>query len=290
MKAGLVYILQSPNSSFIKIGGTTQSLTVRVREINSTKTYASEGPWSSVTSLKFVDWQLVEGKLHKHFSEHKATSVTGTRELFAITANEAREMLEAIDPLLRIGEDSTTELFKHSDLRDYLLKLMELSGLFGCLDMQGAWTLNLFPRTSGGRFFTLNIGTHEMAFSPENDGVYGGPCHYIAMDQLIFSYETTVNWIRQNGGEFIEANYKTAKVGLMLVAIKGPFSQATKLLSMPGVRRAIIAYWQDWLAEMRSRNTKSLFARFHNYEAVNRLSKYRFARNSELLSESSKVE
>ncbi len=283
MKEGLVYILQSPNSRFVKIGGTKQSLDARIREINTTKTYAVEGPWSSVTSLKFSDWQLVEGKLHRHFSEFRSTTVAGTRELFAITASEAREMLEAVDPLLRVGEVSASELFKHTDLRDYLLNLLELSGLFGALDMQGAWTLSLFPRTAGGRFFTFNIGTHEMAFSPRTGNENDAPCHYIAMDELILNYAETINWLQENGGYIEDIKYQTAKEGMVVVSIGGPFSKATQLLSMPGIRRAIIAYWQDWLTEMRTRKTRSLHARFHNYEAVNQLVKYRNARSAELL-------
>jgi hypothetical protein len=33
------------------------------------------------------------------------------------------------------------------------------------MDVQGAWTFVLFPSTSGGSYFTINIGPHEVAFS-----------------------------------------------------------------------------------------------------------------------------
>src|SRR5260370_42463827 len=33
------------------------------------------------------------------------------------------------------------------------------------LDIQGAWTLSVLPRTNGGRWFTVNISPHEVAFS-----------------------------------------------------------------------------------------------------------------------------
>ncbi len=288
MAEGLVYILQSPNSRFVKIGGTTQSLAARIREINATKTYATEGPWSSVTSLRFVDWQLVEGKLHRHFAQHRGTSVEGTRELFAISACEARSMLEAVDPLLKVGEDKAVELFKQSDMRDYLLRLFEFSGLFGCLDLQGAWALSLFPSTSGGRYFTMNIGTHEVAFSSPRASEKGGPSHFIVMDSLVLNYPDTVNWLEANSGYIDTPPYKTAKHGAVLLSVDGSFSQATKLLHLPGVRRAIIAYWQDWLAEMRDRKTRSLHARFHNYEAVNKLIKFKNATQSDLVAEALK--
>jgi hypothetical protein len=40
--------------------------------------------------------------------------------------------------------------------------------LYGNVDIQGIWTLTLLPKTNGGRWFTLNIVSHEVAFSTMN--------------------------------------------------------------------------------------------------------------------------
>jgi hypothetical protein len=38
------------------------------------------------------------------------------------------------------------------------------------LDVQGAWTLTVLTSTMGGRWFTVNIGPHEVAFSTRSRG------------------------------------------------------------------------------------------------------------------------
>lgn len=45
MAQGFVYILVSPNSNFIKIGGTERPISERLRGINGTESYADHGPW-----------------------------------------------------------------------------------------------------------------------------------------------------------------------------------------------------------------------------------------------------
>ena len=283
MAEGLVYILFSPNSPLIKIGGTADTLDNRVRGINSSANYGPAGPWTAASCLKVVDWRLVEGKLHDHFKIHKNKDIEGTNELFAVQLFEAKRLLELTDPELRVGILQANKLFLDNPFRDYICKLFEISGLFGCMDLQGAWALSLYPSTSGGRYFTLNIGTHEFAFSSKNKRVAPDGNHMIVMDQMIFEYTDAVNWIESHSGEFYNTPYKSAKERSVAVSLPGDFSIAEQFLSVVGVRRSIIAYWQDWLSEMRNRETSSFFSRFHNYEAAQALYNYRRIRAANIV-------
>ena len=49
------------------------------------------------------------------------------------------------------------------------------------------------------------------------------------------------------------------------------FAEAEKVLALDGVRRALIAYWTEALIGLRERGYLSLFARYHNYNAVARI-------------------
>ena len=163
MAQGFVYILVSPNSNFIKIGGTERPISERLRGINGTEPYADHGPWHISDFLHVTDWRLVEGGLHRHFQERNVRDVPGAHELFSVPPYEARIRLRETDDVLRIDHEKTEQLFTNRDVRLYLYRLFQLSGLFGNLDIQGAWTLSLLPKTKGGRWFTLNIGPHEVA-------------------------------------------------------------------------------------------------------------------------------
>jgi hypothetical protein len=165
MSQGFVYVLVSPNSSFIKIGGTALPIAKRLREINGTASYADHGPWQLSDFAHVIDWRLVESGLHRHFEARQIRDVMGTRELFNVSPHEARVQLRSVDDVLRVGHDTTLRFFTNRDLALYLYRLFHLSGLFGSLDIQGAWTLRLLTRTLGGTWFTLNIGRHAVAFS-----------------------------------------------------------------------------------------------------------------------------
>lgn len=191
MLQGFVYILVSPNCDFIKIGGTEHPITKRLKEINGTATYADHGPWQISDFLHVTDWQLVESGLHRHFHDKKIRDIIGTRELFAVPPYEARTQLRRVEDVFRVGHDLTQRAFNNHDLLLYLFQLFQLSGLFGSLDIQGAWTLRLFTKTSGGTWFTLNIGSHAVAFSMRNkqsDSV----THYLSVDRLIKDYAGSI--------------------------------------------------------------------------------------------------
>jgi hypothetical protein len=59
---GFVYILVSPNSSHIKIGGTERPISERLRGINGTESYAGHGPWELSDFLHVIDWPVVHAE------------------------------------------------------------------------------------------------------------------------------------------------------------------------------------------------------------------------------------
>jgi hypothetical protein len=277
MPKGFVYILVSPYSNYIKIGGTERPIGERLKGINGSAPYADHGPWGLSELLHVTDWQLVESSLHRHFHEQRVRDITGTRELFNVPPFEARKRLRLTDAALRIDHEKTEQLLQNVDLKLFLFRLFQLSGLFGNLDIQGAWVLSFMPSTVGGRWFTLNIGSHEVAFS--------GPCgrtpdnrfwHSLVLDRLILEYPETIMWIEKHGGEVKEAPYARA-VRAVSLWFREDFANAEKLFKLPGVRRALIAYWSERLADLRERNVKSVYARHHSYNVVAELLEYKRA-------------
>jgi len=270
---GFVYILVSPNSSHIKIGGTERPISERLRGINGTEFYADHGPWELSDFLHVTDWRLVEGAMHKHFAKNNVRNIAGTRELFAIPPHEARTRLRQTAVALRVGHDKTSKIFQNPELGLFLFKLFQLSGLYGSLDMQGAWTLTLLPKTNGGRWFTLNIGPHEVAFSTYK-AVDGKFEHYLILDRLILEFPETIIWIGKHGGLVKEAPYASANRAVT-ISFWEDFASAERIFALPGVRRALIAYWAEALADLRERKTKSVYARYHSYDAVSELIEYK---------------
>src|SRR5580704_9884412 len=253
MAQGFVYILVSPNNNYIKIGGTERPIDVRLRQINGTESYADHGPWALSDFLQVTDWQLVEGKLHRHFQQ-----------------------LRSAPDNLRVGHDKTLELFKDRGLQLFLFKLFQLTGLFGNLDIQGSWTLSILTSTMGGRWFTLNIGPHEVCFSTKGRNDVK-PTHHLMLDRLILDYPETIIWIGKHGGAVENADYKSARERAVVVNFQSDFAAAERIFGLPGVRRALIAYWSESLADLRERSAKSTYARYHSYDAVAELLEYKRA-------------
>jgi hypothetical protein len=275
MPQGFVYVLVSPNSNYIKIGGTERPISERLRGINGTESYSEHGPWELSDFLHVTDWRLVEGEMHRHFQEKNIRDVVGTRELFGTPPHEARKQLRLTDVSLRVGHERTSELFSDRNVSLFLYKLFQLSGLFGNLDIQGAWTLSVLPKTNGGRWFTVNIGPHEVAFSVRKP-VAGKFTHYLVMDRLILEYPDTIIWIGKRGGAVRDAEYVGADRAVT-INFDEDFANAEKIFGLPGVRRALIAYWAEALADLRQRNAKSVYARYHSYDAVSQLLEYKRA-------------
>jgi hypothetical protein len=223
--------------------------------------------------LYVTDWRLVEGEMHRHFQSNAVRNVTGTRELFSIPPHEARTRLALTNSSLRIDHERTEQIFSNRDVKLYLFRLFELSGLFGNVDIQGAWTLTLLPKTNGGRWFTLNIGSHEVAFSTKKV-TDGKVSHFIVLDRLILEYPETIIWIGKRDGSVDVAEYVAAERAVV-VGFTDNFANAERIFGLAGVRRALIAYWAEALADLRQRKAKSVFARYHSYDAVSKLMEYK---------------
>ncbi len=275
MPQGFVYILVSPNSNYIKIGGTEKPIAERLRAINGTAPYADHGPWQLSDFLHVTDWQLVESGVHRHFQKKQIRDVAGTRELFNVAPHEARRRLRLTEVALRVDHDKTAQIFTNRDLSLYLFKLFQLSGLFGSLDIQGAWTLHLLPRTSGGWWFTLNIGSHAVAFTPRKP-INSRFTHYLTLDRLILDYPETVIWIGNHNGEVHDSPYAFAERAVQ-INFDADFANAEKIFKLAGIRRALIAYWSEALADLRERGARSSYAVHHSYNAVSELLEYKRA-------------
>lgn len=276
MAQGFVYVLVSPNSDYVKIGRTERPIIERLRGINGHEAYSEHGPWELSDFLHVTDCALVERQMHNHFRDRHIATVVGTNELFGVPPHEAREKLRTVDARLRVDHEKTEQLFAERDVQLYLFKLFQLSGLYGNLDIQGAWTLSLQPKTAGGRWFTLNVGSHEVAFSSRKpvDGLHH---HTIVLDRLILEYPETVIWVGQHEGDVEVATYERAKRAVS-VRFWESFAGAERFFALPGVRRALIAYWGEALADLREREAKSVYARYHSYDAVSQLMAYKRAR------------
>jgi hypothetical protein len=201
--------------------------------------------------------------------------VPGANELFNLPPFEARKRLRETDLNLRMDHERTEQLFQNRAALLYVYRLFQLSGLFGNLDIQGSWTLSLLPKTKGGRWFTLNIGPHEVAFSTrkaENDKF----THYLIVDRLILEYPETIIWIGLHAGEVNVAEYASAERAVS-INFQDDFASAEKIFNLPGIRRALIAYWSEGLADLRQRQADSVYARYHSYDAVSALLEYKRA-------------
>jgi hypothetical protein len=270
MAEGFVYLLTSPNSPYVKIGGTENPPAVRVREINGAAAYSAVGPWHLSDFRQVHDWRLVKAILHGEFGEQRVRDIESTRELFAVPASEVRRALAALPRDVLVRCDEVDRMFQMHDLALYLERLFRFAGLTSWLHMQGAWTLRLFPSTSGGRHFTLNIGGHEVAWSPLPRR--GGPQrHALVVDELVADIPDVIEWLNQHDGEIVEANYKTSFGRAVIVSFAGDFAQAEQVFQVPGVRRALLAYWGEALTDLHERSSKSVFARFHDFNAVSEI-------------------
>jgi hypothetical protein len=90
----------------------------------------------------------------------------------------------------------------------------------------------------GGRVYTLNIGSYEHAFSPDNGE------HRLILERLTYDFPETLRW---------------------------DFEQ-------PGIHRAIAALWADELSDLRERGVKGCYANVHSPDAVAELLEYKQAR------------
>jgi hypothetical protein len=146
MAQGFVYILVSPNGNYVKIGGTERPISERLRDINGSSPYSDHGPWELSDFLYVTDWRLVEGQMHDHFRLGAVRDITGTRELFSVPPHEARTRLRLTNSLLRIDHERTEQIFSNGEVKLFLFRLFELSGLFGKCRHPGSLDVNTAPK------------------------------------------------------------------------------------------------------------------------------------------------
>lgn len=275
---GHVYILTSPNSEFIKIGGTDFPPMKRIREINACAPYRELGPWTLFDFRQVKNWRRVEYDLHYRYRSKLALDISGQRELFRLSPHEAAEQLGRLEAHILVGRPKVDRMFNDAAFAGYIQRLFAFSGMLNWLDLQGAWTFALFPSTSGGRYFTLNIGPHEVAFSSSAEGP-----HVLVVDRLILDFPEVTQWASDHRGCVSDAAYKSGRPRQAIIQFNSNFEDALGLLQLSGVRRALIAYWTEGLIELGERGVTSLFARFHNWNAIAELRRRRDAARAALL-------
>jgi hypothetical protein len=269
---GYVYILVSPSTKYIKIGGTKYAPFKRIREINTCEPYKSLGPWEAHDFREVSDWQKVEYQLHYTFRSKLVKQVAGQRELFELYPVEASEQLEAIDESMIIKKPKVDRMFQDQEFTHYLAKLFRTTTLLNWFNTQGAWTFSLFPGTSGGRYYTININAHEVAYttnSPSGEVLF----NMLNMDKLIRDFKEVRRWVKKHNGYFRDGVYASSLPRSTSVYFEGSFADAMEFLSLDGVRRAIIAYWTESLVELQEKGNLSLHSKHHNWNAVSELKK-----------------
>lgn len=269
---GHVYVLVSPGCEYIKIGGTDYAPLKRIKEINSCEPYKSLGPWSLHDFRQVADWRKIESALHYTLRSKLVTSVDRQKELFAVSPVIASKHLELIDESFVIKKPKVDRMFQDQEFSRFLAKLFRFTGILNWLDLQGAWTFSLFPGTGGGRYYTINIGPHEVAFATVSSNRLP-PVHMIHMDRLVHDFEEVSSWVRKRKGLIQDDNYTTGLYRSTSVFFEGDFESALEFLSLAGVRRAIIAYWTEALLELQEKGSVSTYSKHHNWNAVAELKK-----------------
>ncbi len=277
MALGYIYILTSPKIGSVKIGGTDYPPLKRIKEINYTEPYKSLGPWSLADFRQVTDWPRIEYNLHYIFRSKLDSSIKGQKELFTVSQQEASLALEGIDPNHVIYKPKIDRMFQDEEFLHFIVNLFKFSGLLNWLDIQGAWTFVLFPSTNGGRYFTINIGGHEVAFSTLQKRKRP-QMNMLLVDKLILDFPEIDNWIYQHNGAIKESNYETALPRATSLIFEGTFNDTNELLSLDGVRRALIAYWNEALIKMKENSKLSLYSKFHNWNAIAKI--YKFIREN----------
>ena len=140
------------------------------------------------------------------------------------------------------------------------------------MDQQEAWTFSLYPSTSGGRYFTLNIGKHEVAYSQavyDKNKTQVGTYHMIFVDKLVGRDRSFKKYLRSKTGRISWFNhYISALPHGRSVLFYGKFDDVIGIFDQPTLRRGMAAYWYDALLGLRDRGSRSLFAKSHNHSAV----------------------
>ena len=95
----------------------------------------------------------------------------------------------------------------------------------------------------------------------------------LLVDKLIFDFEEVINWIKNHNGSIEVDSYVTALPRSVSLIFEGNFEEVIEFYSLDGVRRALIAYWNEALIDLKERGVMSVYAKYHNYNAINKIVK-----------------
>jgi hypothetical protein len=269
---GHVYVLVSDACEYIKIGGTDYAPLKRIREINLSEPYKSLGPWRLHDFRQVADWRSIESALHYTFRSNLIISIERQKELFSVSPVSASKRLDLIDEAQVLKKPKIDRMFQDAEFSAFLGKFFRFTTILNWLELQGAWTFSLFPGTGGGRFYTMNIGPHEVAFATVSSRERR-TIHMIHMDRLVYELEEVKVWVSNNNGSFSDDSYKNNLPRSTSVFFEGDFNAALEFLRLPGVRRAIIAYWTEALVELQEKGSLSTYSKHHNWNAVAEIKK-----------------
>jgi hypothetical protein len=220
------------------------------------------------------DTKTIEAALHRRLADKRSNTIAATRELFSISPAEARKELDSIPDADLAAPTPVNELAIQPDFISYLTALFQYSGLRNFRHLQEAWTFSLFPSTSGGRHFTLNIDRHEVAYSQQIPEDKEYTFHALVVDQMVTKDKALKKWLKSVGGWIERTPYSSNWGNSRRVCFVAEFDVALGLFEISSFRRALIAYWFEALLRMEQRETRSLFARFHNYDATSAIFKH----------------
>lgn len=181
-------------------------------------------------------------------------------------------MFEQIDESLVLKKPKIDRMFQDQEFASFIGTPFRFTGLLNWLALQGAWTFTLFPTTSGGRYYTINIATHEVAYA-SLAGNSRPSIHMINMDRLIHDFPDVAAWVGRRQGGMADDHYASGLPRSTSVYFAGDFADAREFLSLPGVRRAIIAYWTEGLILLQETGRSSVHAANHNWNAVAEIKK-----------------
>lgn len=267
-RTGHVYALVSPKTELVKIGGTDFPPMKRIKELNSSARYRELGPWHLSDFREVTDWRKVEAFLQYTFRSLLDTEIIGAKELFQVAREIVSAKLNEIDPDQIITKPKIDRMFQDAGFSTFIMRLFSFTGLLNWIDIHGASTFVLFPGTGRGRYFTINICCHEVAFSTLPEATSGKAIHAIVMDCLIYDFHDAIRWVNNHKGSVRDDPYLTGLPRWVEFFFEADFDAAASFLRLDGVRRALIAYWAEALIGLKESGVSSVFARFHNRNAI----------------------
>lgn len=262
MKPGFVYALVSAKTPWIKIGRSDRLPPLRLKEINKDKNYSQFSPWKIHDFIHVTDAVAAETFIHRSLRDRQVRDVSGAIELFNTSQEEATDALSSCPEEMFVSSSKLKRLSFDHDLSQFLKTLFRISGLDLMLEHQGIWTFSLYPSTSGGRLFTINIGQHEVAYALDPRG--GTEIRFVfALDKLF-----PMPIVKKGLGRFFGLAYASSSGRLRMHSFKCNLQDAAIRIQSDNFRRALVAYWMDHLIRCRDANSISIHARHHNANAV----------------------